>query len=64
MYLLGKHPGKGQCRCSTPWQIPPIWNAWIRALEKLIPAQKMGYSVIEAPDRADLIAYLKKLPKP
>ncbi len=41
-----------------------IWNdttldAWLKDPEKLIPGQKMGYSVPDAKDRADLIAYLK-----
>lgn len=41
-----------------------IWNdktldQWLADPEKLIPGQKMGYSVMEAKDRADLIAYLK-----
>jgi cytochrome c len=38
-------------------------DAWLTNPERLIPGQKMGYSVAEAQDRADLIAYLKKLPK-
>jgi len=41
-----------------------IWNdatldAWLRNPEQLIPGQKMGYSVPDAQDRADLITYLK-----
>lgn len=41
-----------------------IWNEktldrWLTDPEKLIPGQKMGYSVSDAKDRADLIAYLK-----
>ena len=36
-------------------------NAWLTNPEKLIPGQRMGYSVTEADDRADLIAYLKTL---
>jgi len=33
---------------------------WLADPEKLLPGQKMGYSVPEAADRADLIAYLRK----
>lgn len=41
-----------------------IWNQktldqWLTDPEKFIPGQKMGYSVSDAKDRADLIAYLK-----
>lgn len=41
-----------------------IWNEktldkWLANPEKLIPGQKMGYSVPDAKDREDLIAYLK-----
>lgn len=42
-----------------------VWNEktlgiWLASPEKLIPGQKMGFSVPNAKDRADLIAYLKK----
>jgi cytochrome c len=42
-----------------------VWNErtldrWLANPESLIPGQKMGYSVPEAADRADLIAYLRK----
>jgi cytochrome c len=42
------------------------WNAktlnrWLTSPEALIPGQKMGYSVPDATDRADLIAYLKSV---
>jgi len=36
-------------------------NDWLTNPEKLIPGQRMGYSVSEANDRADLVAYLKTL---
>lgn len=41
-----------------------VWTAqslerWLSNPEALIPGQKMGYSVGEARDRADLIAYLR-----
>jgi cytochrome c len=46
-----------------------VWNettldAWLTNPEALIPGQKMGYSVTEAINRADLIAYLKKISSP
>lgn len=34
-------------------------NQWLANPEKLIPGQKMGFSVAAAQDRADIIAYLK-----
>jgi len=42
-----------------------VWNEktldrWLADPEKLIHGQKMGFSVPDAKDRADLIAYLKK----
>ena len=46
-----------------------IWSEktldlWLSGPEMLIAGQKLGYSVSEAADRSDLIAYLKTLPKP
>ena len=42
-----------------------VWDAasldkWLTDPEKLLTGQRMGYSVPEAQDRADLIEYLKK----
>jgi cytochrome c len=42
-----------------------VWNEktldrWLANPEAFIPGQKMGISVAEAKDRADLIAYLKE----
>jgi cytochrome c len=42
---------------------PIVWNAksldlWLTNPEKLIPGQKMGYSVSDPQDRADIIAFL------
>ncbi len=34
-------------------------DRWLADPEQLIPGQKMGYSVTDAADRADLIAYLR-----
>ena len=39
-------------------------DAWLSNPERLIPGQKMGYRVTEAGDRADLIAYLRKVSPP
>jgi cytochrome c len=36
-------------------------DAWLSNPERTIPGQKMGYSVTDAADRADLIAYLKMI---
>jgi len=41
-----------------------VWNEktldrWLANPEQLIPGQKMGFSVPDAKDRSDLIAYLK-----
>ena len=43
-----------------------IWNEktldrWLANPERLIPGQKMGFSVPDARDRADLIDYLKSV---
>jgi cytochrome c len=45
-----------------------VWNEktldkWLSNPEKLIPGQRMGFSVASAKDREDLIAYLKSEPK-
>ena len=42
-----------------------VWDAqtldrWLADPEQLVPGQRMGYSVSEAADRADLIAYLRE----
>ena len=42
-----------------------VWDArtldrWLTDPEQLVPGQRMGYSVSEAADRADLIAYLRE----
>ena len=39
-------------------------DKWLAAPEKLIPGQKMGFAVPDAKDRADVIAYLKKVATP
>lgn len=45
-----------------------IWNEktldkWLTNPEKFVPGQQMGYSVSDAKDRKDLIAYLKSQTK-
>lgn len=45
-----------------------VWNEknldkWLTNPEKLIPGQRMGFSVASAKDREDLVAYLKSEPK-
>lgn len=47
-------------------QSTTVWNertldAWLTNPEVAIPGQKMGFSVIEAPDRMDLIAFLRSV---
>ena len=37
-------------------------DRWLADPQKLVPGQKMGYSVPDAKDRADLIAHLKSVP--
>jgi cytochrome c len=43
-----------------------VWNsatldAWLANPEALIPGQRMGYSVPDAMDRVDIIAYLRRV---
>jgi cytochrome c len=45
------------------WDEPSL-NAWLADPEKFIPGQRMGYSVNNASDRGDLIAYLRSVSKP
>ncbi len=39
-------------------------DAWLANPERVIAGQKMGYQVTDANDRADLIAYLRKVSPP
>jgi cytochrome c len=39
----------------------PVLDRWLADPEKLVPGQRMGVSVLDAQERADLIAYLKLL---
>lgn len=48
-------------------QVRLVWNEsnldkWLTNPEAVAPGQKMNFSVADATDRADLIAYLKTLP--
>ena len=45
-------------------QVRNTQDAWLTNPERTIPGQKMGYQVTEATDRADLIAYLRKVSPP
>jgi len=45
------------------WSEPTL-DAWLANPERTIPGQKMGYQVTDANDRADLIAYLRKVSPP
>lgn len=47
-------------RSSLMWTAANL-DAWLRDPEAFIPGQKMGYSVADVRDRADLIAYLRSL---
>ena len=42
------------------WSDPTL-QAWLTNPEKLIPGQKMGYSVTDKHDRSDLISYLQTI---
>ena len=39
-------------------------DAWLSNPERLNPGQKMGYMATDEGDRADLIAYLRKVSPP
>jgi cytochrome c len=41
------------------WNEPNL-DRWLANPEALVPGQKMGYSVTEAADRTDIIAYLRR----
>jgi cytochrome c len=63
----GSAEGYGYSRALQSSKI--VWgevtlDGWLRNPEATVPGQKMGYSVGEAQDRADLIAYLKTLQRP
>lgn len=38
-------------------------DQWLKNPEAMVPGQKMGYSVMDETDRADLIEYLKSISK-
>ena len=59
----GSRPGYTYSPAVTASSI--VWNEttldrWLAGPEQLIPGQKMGFSVADEKDRADLIAYLKE----
>ncbi len=39
-------------------------DAWLKNPEALVPGQRMGYSVADASDRIDLIAFLRRASAP
>lgn len=47
-------------RSAIVWQRATL-DAWLVNPEALIPGQRMGYSVDNAVDRADIIAYLRQV---
>lgn len=66
--LLGSRAGKvaGYDYSPALKKSKLVWNEknldqWLENPSKLIPGQKMPYTVPEAQDRADVIAYLKTL---
>ena len=48
---------------STVWSAKTL-DVWLADPERLIPGQRMNYSVPQAADRADLIAYLTRAATP
>ena len=38
-----------------------LLDAWLTNPEALVPGQRMGYSVPDAADRSDLIAFLQRV---
>jgi cytochrome c len=65
--VYGRHAGRAKdyeyskavANSTVVWTETTL-NQWLTNPEKLIPGQKMGYSVPDPQDRADLIAYLRK----
>lgn len=51
-------------KTSTLVWLEKTLDAWLANPERTIPGQKMGYQVTDANDRADLIAYLRKVSQP
>ena len=65
--VFGRHAGRAKdyeysraVAGSTVVWTEVTLNQWLTNPEKFIPGQKMGYSVPDPQDRADLIAYLRK----
>lgn len=64
--VYGRHAGRAKdyeystavAKSKVVWTEVTL-DQWLRNPEKQIPGQKMGYSVLDAQDRADVIAYLK-----
>jgi len=43
----------------TTWDAVSL-DAWLKNPEALVPGQRMGYSVPDATDRDDLVAFLRR----
>jgi cytochrome c len=69
--VFGRHAGRapGFAYSQAVKESEVTWNEstldrWLTDPEKFIPGQKMGFTVPDAGERADLIAYLKTLSLP
>jgi len=69
--VFGRHAGRAPGFAYSPavHDSNVTWNEssldrWLTDPEQFIPGQKMGFSVPDAGERADLIAYLKTLSAP
>lgn len=58
--VLGYDYSEALARSRIVWSRETL-RAWLAGPEQLVPGQKMGYSLGEALDRADVVAYLATL---
>jgi cytochrome c len=65
---FGRHAGQapGYAYSAALRAADVVWNEatldrWLADPEKFIPGQRMGVNVLDAADRADLIAFLKRV---
>lgn len=61
--MAGYDYSPGFAKANLIWDEKTL-DAWIAFPENLVPGQKMGFYVMEADVRADIIAYLKSLAAP
>ncbi len=61
--MAGYDYSPGFAKVNLVWDEKNL-DAWIAFPENLVPGQKMGFYVMEADVRADIIAYLKSLGGP